>query len=326
MMPIQIRSTEHSPTAFQPQKDPVVDRRESNPNSAVPSWEYQGKGQLTFRPEVPNRLQQGLKAPAFRGEPEPGSNSQMSVEQLIKLVDRAGSLKIKRSMLEAYLSHRAFETSAEEMVQLGRHISMSESGLWNPTEKAYHDEVLAFYLKRRDYQLSPQQAVLLANASFVTGLFDDVIKDYVEKQVQNPSLSSEHMVQLARKLSSQSKKATVLHHYVDARSVELSVSTAVTLAKSTKFDEANPRWEYGDKEYHDQVLRLWAQARLKNESLSFGDLLQAAGKAFGTWRSDQMLLDYVRYKEPSLDERIHLAALATRAETAEVILKESKKG
>ena len=240
--------------------------------------------------------------------------SELTVEEIILLVEQSIMLYLRMDILKFYVSHHAFDLSAADVVRLAG--SHNNNDFWSEDERAYHDDLLAHYVKERDYQLSPEEAVVVAKANRNTGNFDESIENYVFHHSRNPELSFEHVIDLVANVRSLGTKAFSLQGYVGERGANLSAEAAIALAR-----EANQRgkWLDAEKKFHDRILALWVAIRLSTGPLPLEEILKAAEAAFSVTTSEKMLLDYVRVEKPSLDEYAPLAALAKHAATTRKI-------
>ena len=189
--------------------------------------------------------------------------------------------------------------SVEQVIRLANAAS-------NPEAK---EDILRTYALSRASELSVgEMAQLLKSIPTSSALHVKIFRDHMEeyKVTYESALSFE---EVERSIEAQSTKFTMLNTYLRERGTKLSVGDVIALTG-----------EVEDKKHHDKLLSLWVQLALNANELSFGGLLTMSRHAFSATTADQMLLDYVQTQNPSLSERIHLAAMAKGAETAEIIL------
>ena len=132
-------------------------------------------------------------------------------------------------------------------------------------------------------------------------------------------LSVDQIVELLAQTPYLGTKTKILTMYISTRAADLSADDALRLAKGIKLAGD---WIYLEKYQHDKVLNLWVQRRLSFNTLSADEVLKVAGEVFEPEVLDQMLLDYAQTQNPTLDERMRLAAKAIYVETADAILSE----
>ena len=315
MMPIQTHSARRSAASLHPSEGPALRASDTSSNAAFPSWEGRSKAQESLQPKIHNALSQGLRKPSSAVDRDPGDNSHLSVDQIIKLVKLAEALEVKVQILRAYVSNRASDLSAQEVKRMAQHTKTP--GKWSDEEKVHHDQLFVLYLESRDDKLDPQDAILIAKASFKSGEFQHSIQKYVEENAQSSELGSEQVVALVGQVPTLSVKVNTLRAYVEVRGVELSAEEASALAGEAK---EPGHWVDKEKRHHDELLAQWVQLRREAGALAFDDVLSIVAEVFSEAVSDQILIDYAQKQKPSLDERIQLAALAKESATVEAIL------
>ena len=275
--------------------------------------------------------------------------SALSPQRIIDLLQEFGSLPTKVGMLRAYVQERGPELPADQAVALAGEAKLP--GEWTNKEKKHHDAVLKLWMEgRRDAgALSFDGLAKVVGKVFRASVSDQMLLDYLKAQkpsldehillaslartsattetildgIDNdvPDLSYEQIARLVKGVRYLAPKVNLLQIYVEARGTELSTDQALALAQEAKTPGT---WSEEEKGHHDALLRQWVQLRLAADSLSFGDVLKVARKAFDSAVSDQMLLDYVLSQKPSLAQRIHLAALVQDSKIATAILEEGQ--
>ena len=261
----------------------------SDSTSLSPPWATMADAQKVVQPRAASLLQQGLLKPASGSERDPGEPSQLSVEQLIKLVDLTESLAIKLQILRRYVSNRASDLAAKDVVRLAEHAK--DPGKWVDSEKRHHDDLFVHYLENRGFEIDPEEAIVLANAAFQTKKFASSLQNYVEKNVRDSALSPEHVIALVQKIPTLSVKMAILNIYVQERSSELSASAVVSLANEARLP-GNPPWTDGEKDRHEEILASFLSRR--ESDLSSEEAVVLAQGSFATGKLDNALTSYVK--------------------------------
>ena len=167
----------------------IVERSSKEQDSQVGTtslslpWNAMGDVQQALQPTLNDWIQPGLAQPTSASKKYAVSNDELSVEQVIKLVRHADTLKTKKAMLKAYVSARAAKLSAEDVIALAQNAHIGEA-ISTFSEKESHDDIIVLWVASRlsNDTLSFADLLKAADEVFEYGRADQMLLLYVRRQ------------------------------------------------------------------------------------------------------------------------------------------------